>query len=267
MPGKLPTIPTHWWGKIIGGVLGLLRGGLGGALIGALIGHMVDRFILGMRQQGRMRGVFFQALFGALGCVSKADGRVTEIEIAAAETLMRRLQLGPEERRQAIGWFRAGKEPGFELEQSLREFRDFTAMRHDLRQMLLEILIEGASADGQVSAAEEAVLFRVSRALQIPAQLLTAMLYASRAARGQGPYRRATTARPDDLSRAYATLGLQPTATDADIKQAYRRLIRQYHPDRLVSQGLPEEMMEKARVRVSEINTAYDALKQARGIK
>ena len=266
MQGDSLKIPGHWWGKIIGGLLGLFKGGPTGALVGALIGHFIDRFILGLRQQSRIRGVFFRSLFGALGCISKADGRVSEVEIAAAENLMRRLDLKPDERQEAISAFNEGKRPLFGLEASLREFVHLTALRHDLRQMFLEILIEGAAADARVSQAEEAVLFRVSRALSIPAQLLDAMLNASRAARGQGPYQPGA-GRAGDLSRAYATLGLKEKATDAEIKRAYRKLISQYHPDRLVSQGLPEEMMEKAKVRVREINAAYDALKSARGIK
>ena len=62
-------------------------------------------------------------------------------------------------------------------------------------------------------------------------------------------------------------MNVKRDASAEEIKRAYRKLVAQYHPDRLVSQGLPEEMMEKAKTRVREINTAYDALKQARGIK
>jgi DnaJ like chaperone protein len=62
-------------------------------------------------------------------------------------------------------------------------------------------------------------------------------------------------------------LGLEASATDAEIKKAYRKLVSQHHPDKLVSQGLPEEMMEIAKTRVREINTAYDQIKQARGFK
>jgi DnaJ like chaperone protein len=60
---------------------------------------------------------------------------------------------------------------------------------------------------------------------------------------------------------------LKEGASDADVKRAYRKLVSQYHPDKLVSRGLPEEMMEVAKTRVREINTAYDQIKAARGIK
>ena len=92
---------THWWGKIIGGAIGLAKGGLWGMVFGAFVGHLVDRFIQGIRQQGQVRQVFFRTLFGALGHLNKADGRVTEVEIATAENLMRRLELKKDERQAA----------------------------------------------------------------------------------------------------------------------------------------------------------------------
>jgi len=244
-----------------------MRGGLTGAVIGVLIGHMIDRLLWGLAGARRTREVFFNSLFACLGHVCKADGRVTEVEIASAENLMRRMRLTDRERRDAIRQFTIGKESDYDLEGSLREFSRFTVMRHDMRQMFLEILIEGAAVDGRVSSAEEAVLFRVSRALNIPAQILSAMLAAYQASHGAGGRYTGPQAAVRNLDQAYAALGLDESATDAEIKRAYRKLIAQYHPDRLVSRGLPEEMMEKARTRVREINTAYDRLKQARGIK
>jgi len=69
------------------------------------------------------------------------------------------------------------------------------------------------------------------------------------------------------LEESYAKLGLKRSATDAEVKKAYRKLVSQYHPDKLISRGLPEEMMEIAKTRVREINRAYDEIKQARGFK
>ena len=69
------------------------------------------------------------------------------------------------------------------------------------------------------------------------------------------------------MGQAYAQLGLTGKASDSEVKKAYRKLVSQYHPDKLVSRGLPEEMMDIAKTRVREINTAYDQIKQARGFK
>ena len=265
-------IPRHWWGKIIGAAIGLLRGGLSGAILGAFIGHMFDRFFAGLTGAGNTRALFFQALFSTLGHINKADGRVTQVEIQAAEDLMERLQLTPEERKRAIRFFQAGKEPGFQLENTLRQFAQHTMMRHDMRQMFVEILLEGASADGNITSAEQAVLLRVCKALHIPAEMFVAMWSARQGSAGyghQGQARGRTGAYRQQLPlpQAYATLGIKESASAAEIKKAYRRLVGQYHPDKLVSRGLPDEMMEMAKKRVREINTAYDQVKQARGFK
>ncbi|NIP17688.1 MAG: co-chaperone DjlA [Xanthomonadales bacterium] len=262
-------IPRHWWGKIFGAAIGLLRGGITGAILGGFIGHMFDRFMANYLGYGGTRNVFFRTLFCTLGHLNKADGRVTEREIASAEVLMARLQLKPEERKRAIRWFEAGKDPDFHLEKVLREFAQHTVMRHDLRQMFVEILLEGASADGGITRAEQAVLVRVCRALHIPAEIFAAMWNA----RQSGSYQQYAggSAPPGrqqlPLKQAYATLGIEEKASDAEVKKAYRKLVGQYHPDKLVSRGLPDEMMEVAKRRVREINTAYDQVKQARGFK
>jgi DnaJ like chaperone protein len=97
-------------------------------------------------------------------------------------------------------------------------------------------------------------------------ELLSAMLAAYRASHRHGAYQGPQSA-VTNLAQAYAALGLEENATAAEIKKAYRRLVAQYHPDRLESRGLPAGMMDKARNRVREINAAYDRLKAARGIK
>lgn len=264
--GGTPGIPRHWWGKIIGAFLGLMRGGLSGLIIGGFIGHLFDRFFAGLTGAGGSREVFFRALFSTLGHLNKADGRVTEREIAAAEDLMRRLQLRPGERQRAIRYFNEGKSPGFQLERFLHEFARHTIVRHDLRQMFVEILLDGASADGGISQAEKAVLARVCAALHIPPALFAAMLNARQP--GAAGYRQQQAGRRVlPLGQAYATLGIGENVSDAEVKRAYRKLVKQYHPDKLVSRGLPEEMMEKAKDRVREINAAYEQIKQSRGFK
>ena len=69
------------------------------------------------------------------------------------------------------------------------------------------------------------------------------------------------------MEDAYAVLGIKKTVTDAEVKKAYRRLTNQHHPDKLVSKGLPEEMIEIAKTKTQEIRAAYDQIKQSRGMK
>ena len=267
-------IPRHWWGKIIGGVLGLMKGSLSGAIVGVVLGHIVDRMIFGMSGGQRTRQLFFRSLFACLGHVNKADGRVTQAEITSAENLMRRLGLNEEERGNAIRAFNEGKAADYDMEGFLQEFVRHTMTRADLRQMFMEILLEGAAIDGSISSKEQAVLVRAATALRIPpahfAAMFNAFVGAAGAGYGQGQGNAGggrRTAAYNTLDQAYAALGVSNKVSDADIKKAYRKLVGQYHPDRLVSQGLPEEMMEKAKSRVRDINLAYDQIKQSRGFK
>jgi DnaJ like chaperone protein len=272
MAGNSFAIPRHWWGKIIGGVLGLFKGGISGALIGALLGHMVDRFLAGIIGVSSTQKAFFDALFATLGHLSKADGVVTQTEIRMVESLMQRMRITGDDRQRAIRLFNQGKQPDFDLQKTLNAFAHHSMVRQDLRQMFLQILVEAAFSSGKVTQAEHEVLFSVARILRIPGQVFSAMLNA-RSDWGQqyqsadGGSRRSPGRQMGSMAQAYAQLGLEASATDAEVKKAYRKLVSQYHPDKLVSHGLPEEMMDIAKTRVREINTAYDQIKQARGFK
>jgi DnaJ like chaperone protein len=276
------NIPRHWWGKIIGGVLGFFKGGISGAVIGAVVGHIFDRIFNAVTGVGGTQESFFRALFSTLGHLSKADGRVTPGEIQAAETLMQRMQISAEERKRAIEFFNEGKRLDFNLEDALHAFVRHSVVRPDLRQMFMEIVLDVAFADGKLNEAELNVLVRLATLLRIPGHLFNAMLQARQFGPGQagpgpgsgpgqgygpGTGRRGSVASQGPLARAYAKLGLKNGASDSEVKKAYRKLVSQYHPDKLISRGLPEEMMEVAKTRVREINTAYDQIKQAKGFK
>ena len=81
-----------------------------------------------------------------------------------------------------------------------------------------------------------------------------------------GRYRE-TSQRQPGIREAYAVLGVDASATDKDIKRAYKRLMSQHHPDKLVAKGLPEEMMKMATEKTQEIRAAYEQVKKARGMK
>ena len=266
-------IPGHWWGKLIGGILGLMRGGITGLFLGAFLGHMVDRFLSGLGGANKVRDSFFGAMFSTLGHINKSDGRVTNAEIAVAEQLMQRLQLTEAERQRAIRYFQAGKDPDFDLEGTLWKFARNSMLRHELRIMFIELLLEASLSDGELSVAEQAILARSCNVLRIPANVFDAMLRARQANeaftynRNQQQQRQQPSNRGQTLQQSYAALGIKADASAQEIKRAYRKLVSQYHPDKLVSQGLPEEMMEMSKKRVREINAAYDKIKASKGIK
>ena len=201
---------------------------------------------------------------------------MTETEIRMVESLMQRMQITGEDRQRAIRFFNQGKQEGFDLEAALHSFVHYSVVRQDLRLMFMEIIVEAAFSSGMVSQEEHGVLLRIARALKIPRAIFTAMCQArgapasgyGQSSYGQGrSYRASSGNTTGALSQAYAQLGLTREASDGEVKKAYRKLVSQYHPDKLVSRGLPKEMMDIAKTRVREINTAYDQIKQARGFK
>src|SRR5690606_2004340 len=208
------------------------------------------------------------------GHLSKADGRVSEQEIAQAEAMMARMQLSSEQRERAIAQFQRGKQADFPLEETVAAFRPATRYRKHMILVFLEMLLQTALADGTLHEREEQVLLRVAAGLGVPApqfRQILAMLMAQAqfAGAGQGNWQGgAGAARPHgSLSQAYQVLGLDEQASDAEVKRAYRKLMSEHHPDRLAAKGVPEEMIRVATERSAEISTAYDMIKKQRGFK
>jgi DnaJ like chaperone protein len=260
-----------WWGKLVGGALGFAIGGPLGAVLGAALGHNVDQNIAGNRRyrlhsgdQERVQAAFFTATFSVMGHLAKADGRVTRDEIALAEQVMAQMQLSEDQRQTAIRLFNEGKEDVFPLDDVLEQFRVECHRRVSLVQMFLEIMISTALADGKLDLQEERLLYHMGDRLGFPRpwfERLVAMV------RGQQHFAGDHAAPTRDLLKdAYAVLGISKDASDAEVKKAYRRLMNQHHPDKLVAKGLPEEMMKIAAEKTHEIKKAYDLIKENRGM-
>lgn len=262
-----------WYGKLIGAVLGAIIGrGLFGAIVGFLIGHQFDRRSEGARRSGaipsrELQVLFFRATFQAMGHVAKADGRVTVQEIDAARATMRRFSLSEADVRRAIDLFTEGKASDFPLEDVLGDFRDASAGREDLRRLFVQIQLEAALQAGGLSPPARAVFARMCGTLGISAMEFAALEAMLRMHAGQarpgGPARPAA----DHLADAYQALGVRADASDADVTLAYRRLMSQNHPDKLVANGLPQSMIEAAHERTRQILEAYEVIRNHRGMK
>lgn len=280
----------NWWGKVVGGAFGLMVGGPLGAMLGVAVGHTFDRGLRGIERDGvgpgksgaggwggrresqeRAQAAFFAATFAVMGRLAKVDGRVSRNEIEVAEAVMRQMRFTEEQRQAAIRLFNQGKDRNFDLEGVVAQFRDECRRRPSLVQFFLEIQIEAAYADGEMTAAEEEFLLHLCDILEFPVErfrLLERMLRGGRNAHGRAHGRRGGTAISDSMSLAdaYSILGVSNSAPDAEIKKAYRRLMSQHHPDKLVSRGLPDEMIEKAKEKSQDISRAYERIREARGL-
>jgi DnaJ like chaperone protein len=262
-----------WWGKVLGGTFGFFMGGPLGALLGASLGHSFDKGLEGLADgaspggQARTQLAFFTATFAVMGRLAKADGHVSKDEIAFAQAVMAQMRFSAQQKKVAIELFNQGRQPDFDLEGVLQQFRTECHRRHTLMQMFLEVQLQAAYADGELHPAERELLLHVFEVLgfsQHEFDHLEALVRASRGAGGYSP--RGTTPTPS-LAEDHAVLDVAESASDAEVKKAYRRLMSQHHPDKLVSKGLPEEMIKVATEKTQQIRKAYERIKTARGMR
>lgn len=245
-----------WFGKIIGGGVGFMVGGPLGALVGATLGHALldERVRVEQGERGPLSGVeerqavFFTAVFAMLGKIAKADGRVCEQEIAAVRVFMtEQLRLPAAAQQFAIGVFNEAKDNDTPFEEYARQFGQVFAGDVALRTMFYQVLFSVAMVDGVLHPAEEALL----RAAPVHLGLHPDIFATVRRQFGH------------DLSHHYAVLGLEHGASLTEVKQAYRRLAAEYHPDKVVSKGLPEDFARFAEQKFKEINEAYAVISKS----
>ncbi|MFP5305249.1 MAG: co-chaperone DjlA [Gammaproteobacteria bacterium] len=247
---------------IIGAVIGYAIGRWPGLIVGALLGYFAGQLLRGsliVGHVGRVQAQFLESTFAVMGAICKADGRVTQEEIRAAEALFERLHLSAQARAAAQAAFNRGKAPDFDLDAEVARFAQLSRGQRLLHQMFLQIQLTALSADGSVHPAEHDMLVRVARGLGLSAadvERLEAMLRLGARGAGASPQRR--------VEEAYRVLGVDASASDAEVKTAYRRLMSQHHPDKLAAKGLPESMRALAEEKTREIVGAYELIQQAR---
>ncbi len=263
-----------YWGKIIGTLAGLATMKPWLALLGLILGHQFDRgfadYFRRFREQGErvvgLSDAFVRNLFRCMGHLAKIDGRVTEDEIRAARSVMHRIGLGPTKVRHAVHWFNEGKEPGFSLTSTVHDLRQRSARRPDERRVFVRLLLEVAFAKTRMSQAERAALWAICSELEIGRVELAQLEAMIRAQKGfrRSPAGDADAAR---LRAAYTALGVKATATNEEIKKAYRRQINRSHPDKIAGSNPTAAAVVEAERRTRELIGAYELLKVRRSIR
>ncbi|VEA39930.1 DnaJ-like protein [Salmonella enterica subsp. enterica] len=266
-------------GKIIGVAVALMMGGgFWGVVLGLLVGHMFDkarsRKMAWFANQRERQALFFATTFEVMGHLTKSKGRVTEADIHIASQLMDRMNLHGDSRTAAQNAFRVGKADNYPLREKMRQFRSVCFGRFDLIRMFLEIQIQAAFADGSLHPNEREVLYVIAEELGISRvqfdQFLRMMQGGAQFGGGYhqqsgGGWQQAQ--RGPTLEDACNVLGVKTTDDATTIKRAYRKLMSEHHPDKLVAKGLPPEMMEMAKQKAQEIQKAYELIKEQKGFK
>ena len=255
--------------KLIGFIAGFYFFGFFGALIGLIIGSFIDRTVMygagaiNPLQNAHRQAVFLETIFISMGKLAKADGRVSEREIDHVEQFMHKLGMIPEHRQQAIALFKQGADPSFDITPTYQRFMSVCGHTRHLKQVLLVYLIVMALSDGDLHPAEETLLGEIAARLgynQLAFRHLVDMVL------NQSHFAAGRETSATALDDAYKALGVTRDSTNAEIKRAYRKLISQYHPDKLIGQGMPEDMIAMATEQAKEIQLAYDLVKQSRNI-
>jgi DnaJ like chaperone protein len=251
------------WGKFFGGLAGFAMGGPLGALFGAAAGHAVDRMHDDAEETAEppprvgpggnafrsSREVAFSVAVIVLGAkLAKADGAVSRAEVDAFKQVFR---VPPAEVRNVARIFDAAKGDAKGFEPYARQVALLFRQEPAVLEELLGALFHIARADGPVNADELGCLRRI------------ADIFGFDAARFGRVGDRFL---PTEAKDPYGVLGVARTASDDVVKKAYRRLIREHHPDRLVARGLPREMLDQANEKMAAINAAYDDIAKQRGL-
>lgn len=253
-------------GTIVGLVVGfIITRNIFGALIFAALGFFFyDRkrnapVKMAGEQLQASQALFFKTVFNLLGHIAKADGHISADEVKLTEAYMDKMGLTPEHKREAIRLFNDGASTDFSLQACLLAYRELGSSSPNLSQMLLVYLTNLAMVDGVLHNREVEILRQVADSAGFSRnafeQLLKMIGAQNSFARNQ---------QNNDLTLAYEALGVTAEASDADIKKAYRKLMSQYHPDKLIGQGFPEDMIKTATERAQDIQAAYDRIKKAR---
>ncbi|MGB0865618.1 MAG: co-chaperone DjlA [Granulosicoccaceae bacterium] len=263
--------------KLLCAFLGYSMMGFWGALLGYFLGAVAEavlsgRLLLTAGARSNRQTVFLETVFQLMGRLAKSDGRVSESEIKHTERFMDQLGMQSDRRREAIALFKQGTDANFDVEQALKRFKNTCGRSAHLSHLLMVYLLGVAVADGQLQSAEEVLLRKIGASLGMSSIALDRLIAMTRGQdqfgggyhrTGSGAGARAPSS-AESLSAAYQALGVQASDSDSVVKRAYRKLMSEFHPDKLIGQGVPEDMVRVATERSQEIQKAYDLIKKHR---
>ncbi len=235
-------------------------GGPLGMIAGIAFGHMFDKAGsltpgLADASQDQSQMMFFVGAFSMLARIASVDGAVSEKERQKVQEFIRTdLRLGPFEEEAAWKVFDAALVGEGTFEQFASQFYQNFALAPNILQLMVDIFYRVAAADGRVTSSEEALIRRAALIFRIPSSFVDALSrnYGGVASAGD---------------RCYAILGLTKDASNEEVKRAYRKMSIEFHPDTLAAKGMGEEFLNHATAKFRDIQGAYDAIKQERGIR
>ncbi len=250
-----------WFGKLTFGSLGLFLGGPLGAIAGAALGHhLVDKdedhtggvsYIKRQPREDRTeraQAAYFISLFSILGKLAKIDGAVTKDEIVVANRFIEQLKIPDREKQFARQIFNEAKNSNYSIDDFAFQLYQTNRQEPMILLSFINLLFQIAAADRKFHPAEEAALERIREIFRISREEYNSI---------KGVYF-------NDLDRYYKALNSTPQSSTQEIKSNYKKLVKDFHPDTIVSKGLPEEFTDFATTRFREIQEAYEKIREER---
>lgn len=243
-----PSSSRPWIATLLGAAAGLFAGGPFGAIAGAGLGQAWGRGWLWPSPKDGGLPTELRSIFELLGHLAKADGRVSEREIAFVEGLMERFKLSAKARHGAIAAFDRGRAPTFQLDRAIDELGASGLRGTAEAQQMVDLLTRLAEADGPLAAAEKGALGRIAARLGVTKA-----------------QRRVLSSQTADITwtaaSAHAELGLSGSAAPDLVRTSYKRLMSRYHPDKLAARQLSDNQRAAAEDRLRRIRSAYEYLR------
>jgi len=218
--------------------------------------------------QGGVQTAFFITTFSAMGRMAKIDGRVREAEINLASKVMDHLKLDASQKKLAIRLFNDGKQSDFNLDTVLNRFYRQCRHRVSVLQIFIEIQLQTAFADGALNEKEQTLLQKMCKRLAVSESIFNRIERRVRKKNLTGEIiPRVKPVKAMSLSKACSLLEVSRWASKDDIKKAYRRLMGQYHPDKMMARGAAEDELEEATELVQDIKRAHEIVLKAKKIR
>ena len=277
---------NRWWGKFLGAIFGYLAGGPAGAIFGIFVGNVFDKglavhfsnphLLYHAEKRRLVQKIFFEATFSVMGHIAKADGVVTERELKMAKTLMSEMRLSSEQKTQAKKLFNEGKLPSFNLLSLLTQLQNACRDNRELLKLFVDIQYRASMVDGLTAKKIKAldVIFTHFGFAPLHQQnrFYADFGHNASAHEAEAEERSYSSSQNQQyrssnstLDQAYALLEVKPTDTKQDIKRAYRKLMSLNHPDKLIAQGLPQEMIKIANAKTQKTLKAYELISSSKG--
>jgi len=245
-----------WFGKLTFGTAGFLFGGPLGAIAGAALGHhLVDRdenqvYEKDIRQVEQAQAAYFISMFSILGKLAKVDGAVNSEEIAVVDGFISTLRIPEEEKQFARRIFNEAKDSPYSIADFAEQLYRMNSRHPTVLISFMDLLFKLAAADGKLNQDETAALLNVKDVFHINEQ----------------QYNNLKACYFKDTDRYYKILNCTPANSDQEIKASYKKLVKDFHPDTVISKGLPEEFVQFATVRFQEIQEAYENIRKDRSL-